>query len=324
MLENILNAAFSQSKLNIATFPTHERYASGLDRTGHKFYMVQGPGIKSWYKQYGEIPPNHILLPPRYKIPSYVDLQCVLSQNKAAHWNIATEIANRAHIPIISLEHCLPIGLTKEHLANYKNANGYVNVFISEYSREKWGYTDKEGVVIHHGINTDLFQPADIEKKNYILSICNDWINRDVPCGYKLWAQTVGFPNPFFPIKVLGDTPGLSKPAASMDELIQSYQECSVFLNTSLQSPIPSVLLEAAACGCAIVSTSNCMIPEFFTHKKNALLGNTPDDLRKHCHTLLNDKDMRIELGKNARKTVLEHFSLTDFIKNWNKVFNMI
>ena len=63
------------------------------------------------------------------------------------------------------------------------------------------------------------------------------------------------------PIKVLGDSPGLSKPAESIEALREAYKTSSIFLNTSIHSPVPTVLMEAMASGCAVVSTNNCMIP---------------------------------------------------------------
>jgi glycosyltransferase involved in cell wall biosynthesis len=39
---------------------------------------------------------------------------------------------------------------------------------------------------------------------------------------------------------------------------------------------------------------------------------------------LLNDESLRIKMGEKARQTVIEQFSESAFIKNWNDIFNYI
>ena len=65
----------------------------------------------------------------------------------------------------------------------------------------------------------------------------------------------------------------------SIEALRDAYKSSSVFLNTSIHSPVPTVLMEAMACGCAVVSTDNCMIPEIIEHGVNGLLANTSEKL---------------------------------------------
>jgi glycosyltransferase involved in cell wall biosynthesis len=71
------------------------------------------------------------------------------------------------------------------------------------------------------------------------------------------------------PVNPVGDTPGFSKPAKDINDLVSKYKKVSVFLNTSTISPIPMALLEAAACGCPIVTNATCEIPEIFTNGEN-------------------------------------------------------
>ena len=79
--------------------------------------------------------------------------------------------------------------------------------------------------------------------------------------------------------------------------------------------------MEAMACGCAVVSTETCMIPEIIKHGENGLISNDPQQLKKHLDTLLKDEEMAAELGKNAQKTIQEQYSLPSFVDNWNNLF---
>lgn len=310
-------------KLNILTFPTHEAYETNLCRTGHMFWAVRGPGIKDWETAYRPLPKNYILLDPHLRdqqLPGEIDFDLILSQNKFGQFQWAKRLSQIYHLPIVSLEHTLPMEAWGEaKVKQLKKQKGHINLFISEYSRKEWLWDEKEAAVIHHGINTEEFKPSYKKREKHCLSVVNDWVNRDIPCGFTLWKQA----SAGLPVKVLGNTPGLSKPAGSQRELITAYQTSRIFLNTSLVSPIPSSLLEAMATGAAIVSTANCMIPEIIQHGKNGLLGNTAEELRKHCQRLLVDDALAEELGRAARQTIIESFGLDKFVENWNRVFEL-
>jgi len=95
-----------------------------------------------------------------------------------------------------------------------------------------------------------------------------------------------------------------------------------VFLNTSTISPVPTSLLEAMACGCAVVSTATCMIPEIIENGVNGFCSNDEEKLREYLELLLHDRGLAKLIGKNARKTMVEKFSEQTFINNWNHIFD--
>ncbi len=177
--------------------------------------------------------------------------------------------------------------------------------------------------MIEHGVDTGLFCPGSsnpASRKNACLSVVNDWINRDVFCGFKLWQEIISG----FPYHVLGTTPGLSSPAKDVKDLARNYREHSIFVNTSQISPIPSSMLEAAASGAAIVSTSTCAIPEIFTDGYDAFLSNDVSILRKRIEELLASPERAREMGLRARQTILDRFSMDRFVNDWNCLFNRV
>ncbi len=87
--------------------------------------------------------------------------------------------------------------------------------------------------------------------------------------------------------------------------------EATVFVLPSKYEGHPKALLEAMACGSAVVGGDSPGIREIITHGENGLLsGLTPFSLRENIRRLINDADLRKHLGKHARQHILDHYSL--------------
>lgn len=316
---SILNKSFGKKeKYNILTFDTHERYQTQLCKTGHNFYSFRYDGCKEWDETYAKIPSNYFLL-PKGTVPNGIQYDFILSQSKFGQFQMAKQIQRVFNLPIISLEHTLPIpSWPNQQTEAFRQMNGDVNVFISEYSCREW---KMNGQIVHHSIDTNLFKPeVKLSKSHHVLSVVNDFANRDYCCNFKGWQRiTTGTP-----VRLVGNTPGLSKPAASIDELVKEYQQAKVFLNTSTISPVPTSLLEAMACGCAVVSTATCMIPEIIKNGHNGFISNDESELKKYINNLLNDDKLRLSVGENARKTILDKFSENKFLDKWNQIFEKV
>ena len=217
--------------------------------------------------------------------------------------------------------------VTKSKLLEFYGKKGHINAFISEYSRDVWGWSkDRDDArVIHHGIDTDLFknETPTKDREDCVLSVVNMWQQRDWCCGFGFWQECSGYPNSLnFPIKVVGDNEELSVPAKNVEELVLSYNTSKIFLNTSIISPIPMTLLEAMSCGCAVVSTPTCMIPEIIDHGKNGFMSDKPEKIREYIEMLRNDEDLCCAMGKAARKTIEDNFSMNKFIDSWRQIFD--
>lgn len=307
---------------NCLTFPTHEANQTEMAKANANFYGWRGPGIKTWETKYRPLPNNFTLLNPQLgpnQIPIDVEFDFILSQNKFAHFPIAYQLSQNLHLPLISLEHCLPVNYSQPQLDQLKAMRGDINVFISEFSREKWGWGEDEADVVHHGIDTKMFCPNDrVQRENRILTVCNDFIGRGHLLGYNIWQNVTKGLN----TKVVGDTKGLSLPAKSCYDLIREYQSSSIYFNTSIISPIPTSLMEAMSCGCAILTTATAMIPEVIKDGVNGFITNDEKEMRQRLNFLLVNPDKARELGQAARQTIIDRFPLNNFVNNWNKIFD--
>jgi len=320
-LIDITNSGKEQKeKYNILTFPTHERYETQLCKTGHNFYSFHLPNLKKWNAAQLTVPDNYYILPEQ-ELCSYVKYDFILSQSKFWQFQVAVELNQRLNLPMISLEHTLPTPQTisEKNLSLMKNMMGDVNVFISEFSKNAWEI-NMNSIIIHHGIDSETFRPTGCEKNNSVLTVANDFVNRDYCLNYSGWKRVTQD----LETRLVGDTKGLSVSASSTEDLVDEYNKCAVYFNSSTLSPIPTSLLEAMSCGCAVVSTATCMIPEIIENGVNGFISNDERQLRSYIELLLNDKEAAIKIGNNARQTITEKFSEQKFINNWNHVFDKV
>lgn len=313
---NILNNVQRTSdKYNILTFNTHERYQTQNAKTGHNFYAFNFDGGKDWYDGHAPMPDNYYQM-PKDSLYAGIVFDLIFVNSKFGQFQTAMQINQKLQLPILVLEHTLPLQhWPQEQLAAFQNMKGDVNVFITEYSKRAWGMN---GEVVYHSIDTELFKPGTEEPKSQVLTVAHDFVKRDYALNYKGWERiTDGLPR-----VVVGDTEGLSKQSESVEELIKTYQESLVYINPSVLSPVPTSMLEAMACGCAVVSTATCEIPNIIEHGVNGYISNDETELRGFVQELLNDPAKAKEMGQRARKTIEERFSEERFVNEWNTIFD--
>lgn len=306
-------------KYNILTFPTHERYETQLAKTGHNFYSFHMAKFKKWNDKQLPVPPNYYILPEE-NVCEYINYDMILVQSKFWQFQVAQQINQHLNLPIVCLEHTLPTPqtLSRENIVSMQNMVGDINVFISEYSMDTWA-VNHNATVIHHGIDTEMFKPLAVEKSDYILTVANDFVNRDYCLNYSGWKRVTNG----LPTRLVGDTKGLSSSASSTEELVDEYNKCGVYFNSSTLSPIPTSLLEAMSCGCAVISTATCMIPDIIVNGENGYISNDEEELKSYLKLVIENTELRNKLGTNARKTILDKFSESSFVEKWNKLFDI-
>lgn len=93
----------------------------------------------------------------------------------------------------------------------------------------------------------------------------------------------------------------------SKDELKNEYAECSVFVLPSKEESQGLVLVEAMAAGKPIVATNVGGIPYVVDEGKNGFIVNygESEDIAKSILQLLEDDDLRLEMGKNGKRKAM-------------------
>jgi glycosyltransferase involved in cell wall biosynthesis len=314
----------ASSQYHILSSVTHESNGANLAKTNSIFYMYQTKDMVHWDTGNRPLPKNIILLNESLgdkQIPQDIELDIVLFQQTFSQYQALYPIAKRMGLPIIRYEHCTTMPhWSKNQILQMKQMRGDINVFISEQNRDAWGFTEDESIVIRHGINTNIFKPnSNTPKVKTCLSIANDYKNRGHILGYDILQRVTNG----LPLKIKGNTPGVSTPTTSVEELVSEYQSAQVFLSPTRLSPLPCVTMEAASCGLPIVALNNNLLPALVQHGVNGFLTNDENEFRKYTKMLLDDPAMAAEMGQKGREIIIKEFSLDKFINEWNQVFEM-
>lgn len=317
--KNIITKSIGDKKIfNIITFDTHERCQSQMAKTGHNFYSLRYNNAKEWNTDFAPVPSNYYTAT---NLSNQIDYDFILSQSKFGQLQVAKQIQAQTKLPIIHLEHTVPTSnYTPEQIEMFRSIWGDYNVFISEYAAGAWGFDESNSTIISNSIDHEFFQPVEIESDETVLTVQNDFINRDYCLNYQGWKRIIdGFSS-----KVFGDTPGLSESADSLEHLRDEYNKCAVYINTTTESQMPTAILEAMACGKPVVSTATCSIPSFIKHGENGFLTNDEAEFRGYIQQLLDDKDLRKTVGQAARQTILDKFSQQVYVDSWNNLFTKV
>jgi glycosyltransferase involved in cell wall biosynthesis len=100
--------------------------------------------------------------------------------------------------------------------------------------------------------------------------------------------------------------------------------ETDIFILPSYFEGLPNGLLENMSFGSVPICTPVGAIPEVIIDKNNGFIieKNSSDQLISAIELLINDKDLRFNLGMNAYNTIRDKFSLDSYIKQLNAIYN--
>ncbi|MBI3582436.1 MAG: glycosyltransferase family 4 protein [Nitrospinae bacterium] len=105
--------------------------------------------------------------------------------------------------------------------------------------------------------------------------------------------------------------------------LVDYYRESAICVAPSLYENFPNTVLEAMSCGKAVVASNTGGIPEVIEDGISGLLVKTGDakDLAEKVIMLLKKRDMRENIGINARKRIESLYSKAAVAKNVEEVY---
>ncbi|MEM8959878.1 MAG: glycosyltransferase [Acidobacteriota bacterium] len=99
-----------------------------------------------------------------------------------------------------------------------------------------------------------------------------------------------------------------------------------VFALTSREEGSPNALLEAMACGCAVISTEVGGVPEIVTDGVDGLLvpSGDRDAIADALLRLTEDGELWTNLGLAARRRIEERFALTEILRRYENLYRRV
>lgn len=105
--------------------------------------------------------------------------------------------------------------------------------------------------------------------------------------------------------------------------LIELYRNATIFVNPSHCKGLPTVLLEAMACGCAVVVTAVSGVLDVIHHRQNGLLvtPKIPAEIAESILELLGNPVQAKSLGQAAASTVQEGYAWQSIAERYLKEY---
>jgi len=221
-----------------------------------------------------------------------------------------------------------------------------VNKFNISWEK-KYGANPNKIDIIYNGIDSDLFIPAPkpahlegvptvvaaariFELKDVITMIKScEVAKRDIPnVRYLVYGDNNAVPEYTKECMNLIQKLGLEENfflAGYHDKPHQLFCEGDISILTSISEGFPYTVLESMSCGIPVVATDVGGVTEALDDKCGFIC--KPKDhesLGKSVVTLLKDEALRKQMGANARKKVIDNFTIDKFIKEYEVAYEFI
>jgi len=205
------------------------------------------------------------------------------------------------------------------------------------------GFSKDMLVEIPNGVDTDRFSKSDSKDKNDIRNIT--YIGRldsykgidYLLNGFKHLLSEVDDVR----LTIIGNGPdeiilkNMAKDLAIQDrvtfkgreeDILSEFYDTDIFVLPSLSEGMSNVILEAMACGLPVVATSVGGNGDLIRDRYNGILIPPRDSIRLSAVLLelLEDEELAQRLGKEARKTVEENYSMGHIIDKYIKLYERL
>jgi hypothetical protein len=308
----------------LLVFNCHEPWVYQLGVLGYKLDIIiglKGRYLETWDEQMRPIPPNSRLITLQEAQQSQTLYHCIITHNITDMLDI-----KHGHEPRLMVIHSTFEGRAleensdvipqdmKDTLKKYLKLIGGHAVAISTLKGKSWDFTED---ITPCAVDVDDYLPFSGQKSSG-LRICNFIESRKT---ILLWDfHEKAFDG--IPVRLVGHNPNMPGVRAtnSWDHLKRMLQSHRFYIHTAnpeLEDGYNMASLEAMAAGMPILGNRHPTSP--IEHGVSGFLSDDPAELRKYANMMLEDKILATMMGQEARKTVIEQFSMTKFKESFLK-----
>lgn len=183
------------------------------------------------------------------------------------------------------------------------------DILVNEYGCEP-------AIVVHNGVDLSVFRPDCGKRgKNITISMMYHLLEKKgIPDGLRV-LETVHKQYPDVKMIMFGKAEFQDKPDyidyfrdPQPELLVSIYQQSDIFLFPAREEGWGLTIIEAMACGCAVVGTNTGALFEIGKDGVNALISEprNPEELTDNTLRLIRDNEMRERISENAILTAQE------------------
>jgi len=301
--------------------------------------------VNSWHYMYNNL--------KKFAIEKRVDL---IFANRVAGWLLAGPLSKRLNIPCIwrggSRSNSAVKSLALRILCKFYAPDAFISN-CKAVEKSLISLVNSPGFIVYNGVDLDKFNPDKVRPRirsemnlnhTNIVGIAA----RPAPGkGLDLLAEIVKkltFRNSDIKFLIAGDygwkahyqnyfrsfdLDGRVSFLGYIQDIETFYKSCDVVILTSHERSIeglPNSLLEAMAMECPVISTNVSGIKEIIKHGENGFLVPDGDSfkLAKYLNILFSNDNLRREMGKMGRKTIIERFSENESMEKLVQVINKV
>ncbi len=199
-------------------------------------------------------------------------------------------------------------------------------------------YNVKNPIVVGNGVNEKVFCPIEEKRDDYLLYVgrldyrkgiidlmkASHLLENDTKIliagkgPLEVNIQKFIRKNKLKNIKLLGHISG--------ENLVNLYQNASMFVFPSHYEGLPTVLLEAMSCGLPVMASNIPAHRDLIENKENGILikKGSPEDIIRKINILSDDKELRERLRKNARKTIEKGYTWDIITNKYENIYKKL
>ena len=196
------------------------------------------------------------------------------------------------------------------------------------YDLERFGCPSEKISVVPNGVDINLFRPRKESEKITVMWHGRFVASKGLDILVKAASKVIQKSCLDIKFVLVGDGPlkqkimvmceklGITKDVMfvdrlPLDEVAQLLSRASIYVLPSIKEGMPWALLEAMACGKAVVASDISGVNDIITHRENGLLvpPKNIDAFTDAIIRLAEDVNLRKRLGRNARQLIIKKYN---------------
>ncbi|HUU40739.1 MAG TPA: glycosyltransferase [Desulfatiglandales bacterium] len=310
--------------MKLLVFNCHEAWVYQLGVLNYELDIIvglKGRYTDGWDERMRPVPKNGEIITLHEALHSADRYDCIITHNITDMLDVKSLSGPRIIVLHSTLDGRLSEEVSKISpekmktlLLHYLELVGGHTVAVSQLKGDSWGLS---GDIINSGVNTDDYLPFSGDKPKG-LRICNEVSKRRKTLFWSFFEKAFSG----IPMDIVGYNPDMQgvNPARNWNHLKEMLSSHRFYIHTAdprFEDGFNMATLEAMAAGMPILGNLHPTSP--VEHGVSGFLSDDPDELRAYAMMLITNRDLAMQMGKEARRTVAKQFSLSRFKEKFER-----